>query len=99
MKFLLVLSDKYWLYHFQNCYKLQKLSTFYSNHYLIQLFHFTVSQFLYGPEGREPEDRDLMQDVQTKFVPPAASYYMIRHKRSTAPTLETYQVSSVQWGY
>lgn len=50
-----------------------------------------VSQFPYDPEGKEPEDRDLMQDMQTKFVPPAASYYMIRHKRSTAPTLETYQ--------
>lgn len=89
----------YWLYLFKNFYKLQKLSTFYSSHYLIQLFNFTVSQHPYDPEGKKPEDRDLMQDVQTKFVPPAASYHMIRHKRSTAHTLETYQVSSIQWDY
>lgn len=88
-----------WLYHYQDFYKLQKLSAFYSNHYLIELFHFTVSQFQYDREGKEPEDRDVMQDVQTQFVPPAASHNMIRHKRSTAPTLETYQVSSKQWGY
>jgi hypothetical protein len=40
-----------------------------------------------------------MQDVQTKFVPPAATYYTIRQKRSTAHadeahTLQTYQVKS-----
>jgi hypothetical protein len=58
-------------------------------------FNFTASQFSYDPEGIKLEERDLMQDVQTKFVPP----YMFRQKRSTAHideahTFQTYQVRS-----
>ncbi|GFG41004.1 hypothetical protein Cfor_12600 [Coptotermes formosanus] len=56
-----------------------------------------VNQFPYDPEGKQPEDRDLMQDVQTKFVPPAAPYPMVRQKRSTAYTLETYQGNNKEY--
>jgi hypothetical protein len=67
------------------------------SHYLIKPFNFTEIQFSYNSEGIKLEDKDLMQDVQTKFVPPAVTYYTIRQKRSTAyadeaHTLQTYRV-------
>ena len=96
MKFLLVLGKMYCLYFLQDLYKLEKLSSSYSNHDIIKPFNFTVNQFPYDPEGKQPEDRDLMQDMQTKFVPSAESYHTLRQKRSTGQTLETYQVSPIQ---
>jgi hypothetical protein len=75
------------------------------HHYLIKPFKFTVNHLSYAPERRELEDRgrDVMQDLQTKFVPPLASYYMITQKRSATNadevhTLETYEVSSAKCG-
>lgn len=71
--------------------------------YLIKPFKFTVNQLSYAPERRELEDsgRDVMQDLQTKFVPLLASYYMIKWKRSATNAdevhmLETYEVSSAK---
>jgi hypothetical protein len=73
------------------------------HHYLIKPFKFTVNQLSYAPERRELEDRgrDMMQDLQTKFVPPLASYYMTEQKRSTTNAdevymLETYEVISAK---
>ncbi|KAJ4440178.1 hypothetical protein ANN_08316 [Periplaneta americana] len=41
--------------------------------------------YLYDhPEAINVEDRDMMQDVQTKFVPPPTSYYRVRQRRSSS---------------
>ncbi|PNF39036.1 hypothetical protein B7P43_G04849 [Cryptotermes secundus] len=52
----------------------------------------------YAPERTELEGRgrDVIQDLQTKFVPPLTSYYMIRQKKRTTNAdevhmLETYK--------
>ncbi|XP_069703958.1 neprilysin-4-like [Periplaneta americana] len=44
-----------------------------------------VNLYLYDhPEAINVEDRDMMQDVQTKFVPPPTSYYRVRQRRSSS---------------
>lgn len=59
----------------------------------------------YAPERTELESRgrDVIQDLQTKFVPPLTSSNMIKQKRRTTNAdevhmLETYQVSSEKCG-
>ncbi|KAJ9601452.1 hypothetical protein L9F63_000369, partial [Diploptera punctata] len=42
------------------------------------------NEFTFDPEGLEFEERDVMQDVQTKFVQPFSSYSLIRIRRNIA---------------